>query len=217
MLNVLKAFGRQLGVAFAVLAALTLLLGVAYPAGVWIVSRIGADSAEGGQLADARGCDVGSALIGVDPKPAAGQADWYLHARVLGSSDTSGGEAAAAMAPGDPAASAASNMGPNNPDLAKRIELRRSVIAARDGVAPAAVPIDAVTASGSGLDPDISPAYAELQVARIAREGKIAPAHVRKVIADNTSGRQLGFLGQSRVNVLRVNVALGHVVATCRS
>lgn len=204
MLSILKVFGRQLAVGLAVLAALTVLLGFAYPAGMWVVSRIGTHSAEGSRLTDARGCDIGSALIGVDPKPTAGQRDWYLHGRDLGTS-------------ADPAASAASNLGPNNPDLVKRIDTSRATIAAREGVAPEAIPVDAVTGSGSGLDPDISTGYAQLQVARIAREGNLSPARVRQVIADNTTGRQLGFLGQSRVNVLRVNLALGHVVAVCRS
>lgn len=217
MLSILKVFGRQLAVGFAVLAALTVLLGLAYPTSMWVASRIGTHSAEGDRLVDARGCEVGSSLIGVDPEPAAGQPDWYLHARVLGSSDTGQGATAAAMAPGDPAASAASNLGPNNADLVERIELRRAAIAKRDGVAPAAVPVDAVTGSASGLDPDISPDYAQLQVARIAREGRLPAARVRQVIADNTSGRQFGILGQARVNVLRVNLALGHVVAGCRS
>ncbi|GAB17626.1 potassium-transporting ATPase C chain [Gordonia effusa NBRC 100432] len=210
MTNLLKTFGRQLAVGFAVLAALTVLLGVAYPAGVWLVSRIDSHAAEGDQLTDAKGCGVGSALIGVDPKPAAGQPDWYLHSRVAGTADD-------AMAAGDPASSAASNLGPNNPDLQTRIELRRSYIAARDGVAPSAVPVDAVTGSGSGLDPDISAAYANLQVARIAREGRLPESKVRQILDDNTTGRQWGFLGQPRVNVMRVNLALGHVAAVCHT
>ncbi|MFW0789354.1 potassium-transporting ATPase subunit C [Gordonia sp. CPCC 205333] len=208
MTNLLKTFGRQLAVAFAVLAALTVVLGLAYPAGVWLVSRIDSHAAEGSRMSDARGCGIGSSLIGVDPKPGVGQADWYLHSRVAGTVDD-------AMAPGDPAASAASNLGPNNPDLHTRIDLRRSYIAARDGVAPSAVPVDAVTGSGSGLDPDISITYANLQIARIAREGRLPESKVRQIIADNTAGRQWGFLGQPRVNVVRVNVALGHVVAVC--
>ncbi|NMO04132.1 potassium-transporting ATPase subunit C [Gordonia sp. TBRC 11910] len=214
MTTVLKAFARQLIVGFAVLVALTVVLGLAYPAGVWVVSRIGATSAEGGQLTDAHGCDVGSALIGVDPKPAAGQPDWYLHTRVAG---TSADTAADAMAPGDPASSGPSNLGPNNPDLKKLIDVRRTYIAARDGVPAQEVPADAVTGSGSGLDPDISVAYAQLQIARISRNSGLPTTKVRQIIDDNTAGRQWGFLGQARVNVADVNLALGHTVGVCRS
>lgn len=203
-------FVRQCVAALGVIVALTLLLGVAYPAAVWAVSRIGSNSAEGSQVTDARGCDVGSSLIGLDPNVAAGQPDPYLHARVLGGS----GEP---MATGDPAASAASNKGPNNSDLVEWINARRTIIATREGVAPARVPADAVTGSGSGLDPDISPAYAALQVPRIARVNKLPEQRVREIIAEHTDGRQLGVLGSPTVNVLDVNLALGLGPLTCRS
>ncbi len=208
MTTIAKLFARQLIVGVTLLLGLTVILGVAYPAGMWVVSRIGATSAEGSQITDARGCNVGSSMIGVDPRPAAGEADWYLHARVVGSADDP-------MATGDPSASASSNLGPNNPDLVKRIEARRNLIATRDGVAASAVPVDAVTGSASGLDPQISEAYADIQVARIAREGHLDPHRVRDIIAANTDDRQWGFLGQPRVNVTAVNIGLGHVVASC--
>jgi K+-transporting ATPase ATPase C chain len=199
---------RQCLVAVAILAAMTAILGVAYPAVVWGVSRIGATSAEGSQVTDRNGCIVGSSLLGVDPQVAPGQPDKYLHARVLGSADD-------AMAPGDPAASAASNQGPNSEKLAAWIAERRQLIATREGVAPGQVPADAVTGSGSSLDPHISEAYAQLQVPRLARENGRSIEEVEKVIADHTAGRQLGFLGQSRVNVLEVNLELGLTAPAC--
>ncbi|WP_124710096.1 potassium-transporting ATPase subunit C [Gordonia insulae] len=208
MTTVMSGFVRQCVAALGVLVALTVVLGVAYPAAVWAVSRVGSNSAEGSQIVDASGCTVGSSLIGVDPQVPSGRPDPYLHGRVLGSGDD-------AMATGDPAASAASNKGPNNADLLVWIEQRRTEIAAREAVVPAEVPADAVTGSGSGLDPDISPEYAQLQVPRLARENQRSPAEIEKVIDDHTHGRQLGFLGQPRVNVLGVNLALGHTVASC--
>lgn len=207
-MNTVTAWIRQGVVALSVLVVMTVILGLAYPAVVWGVSRIGSTSAEGSQVTDSRGCVVGSSLIGIDPQVPAGEPDRYLHARVLGSADDP-------MAPGDPAASAASNQGPNSEKLAGWIDARRQVIAARESVDPARVPVDAVTGSGSSLDPHISQAYAELQVARIAKENQISPEQVRAVIADNTDGRQLGFLGQSTVNVLQVNLDLGLTAPSC--
>ncbi|MGV9794619.1 potassium-transporting ATPase subunit C [Gordonia sp. NPDC003422] len=203
MNTLVSGFVRQCVAAASILLALTLLLGVVYPAAVWVVSRVGSNSADGSQVTDSAGCPVGSTLIGIDPKVPAGAPDPNLHARVLGSSDDP-------MAAGDPAASAASNKGPNNEDLKAWIEARRTEIAQREGVAPAAVPADAVTGSGSGLDPHISPEYARLQVPRIARVTGKSPAQVQQIVDDHTEGRTIGFLGQARVNVLEVNLALGH-------
>ncbi|WAC57001.1 potassium-transporting ATPase subunit C [Gordonia sp. SL306] len=208
MKTVVSGLTRQCVAAVGVLLALTVLLGVAYPAAVWAVSRVGAGSAEGSQLVDARGCAIGSSLIGVDPHVPAGQPDPYLHARVLGSADNP-------MAPGDPAASAASNKGPGNEDLKAWIDARRSIIARREGVPPSAVPADAVTGSGSGLDPDISQAYAAVQVPRIARTNGLSEQQVRAIVDRNTSARQWGFLGESRVNVMKVNLALGRTAPSC--
>jgi K+-transporting ATPase ATPase C chain len=119
------------------------------------------------------------------------------------------------MAPGDPAAGAPSNLGPSNPDLAQWVTTRREVIARREGVDPDQVPVDAVTASGSGLDPHISPEYAAIQVDRVARENNLSPAKVRDLVAEHTDGRQLGFLGQPRVRVTELNVALGLTAPGC--
>jgi K+-transporting ATPase ATPase C chain len=207
-MNTVTAWIRQCVVGLSVLLAMTVILGVAYPAVVWGVSRIGSTSAEGSQVTDSNGCVVGSSLIGIDPQVPAGEPDKYLHARVLGSADDP-------MAPGDPAASAASNQGPNSEKLAGWIDARREIIATREGVTPGQVPPDAVTGSGSSLDPDISQAYAELQVPRIARENKLTEQRVRELIDANTDGRQLGFLGQPTVNVLQVNLGLGLTAPSC--
>jgi K+-transporting ATPase ATPase C chain len=104
--------------------------------------------------------------------------------------------------------SAASQYGPNNPDLVKLIDERRQAVAELEGVDPSQVPPDAVTASGSGLDPAISPAYAALQVNRVARERGLPVEKVQQLVKENTKGRTLGFLGEPAVNVVTLNNAL---------
>jgi K+-transporting ATPase ATPase C chain len=108
----------------------------------------------------------------------------------------------------DGRASGGSNLAPDSPQLARLVEQRRAAVAAFDGVLPAAVPADAVTASASGLDPGISPAYAAIQVDRVAAARGIAPADVRRLVAAATSGRDLGFIGAPWVDVLELNAAL---------
>ncbi|MEV5006267.1 potassium-transporting ATPase subunit KdpC [Streptomyces sp. NPDC093064] len=118
---------------------------------------------------------------------------------------------AAGKAGYDPTSSGASNLGPNNATLIKAVAQRRAAVAAFDGVPPNSVPADAVTASGSGLDPDISPAYAYEQVNRVAKARGLDRAAVRNLVAGHVSGRPLGFLGQESVNVVQLNHALAAV------
>ncbi|MFB7576651.1 potassium-transporting ATPase subunit KdpC [Streptomyces sp. NPDC056165] len=118
---------------------------------------------------------------------------------------------AAGKAGYDPTSSGASNLGPNKATLIKAVAQRRAAVAAFDGVPPNSVPADAVTASGSGLDPDISPAYAYEQVNRVAKARGLDRAAVRNLVAGHVSGRPLGFLGQESVNVVQLNHALAAV------
>jgi len=104
--------------------------------------------------------------------------------------------------------SGGSNLAADSPDLLALVNERRAQIAADNGVDPAQVPPDAVTASGSGLDPDISPAYALLQVDRVADARGLAPDQVRDLVNSHIQGRALGFIGEERVNVLELNLAL---------
>jgi K+-transporting ATPase ATPase C chain len=108
----------------------------------------------------------------------------------------------------DPLSTSASNLGPENKDLIAAVKERRAAAAALDGVSPSTVPPDALLASGSGLDPHISPAYAEQQVRRVARERSLPVAQVRRLVDEHTQSRVLGFLGEPRVNVLELNLAL---------
>lgn len=187
-----QGFLRQVVAGFAVLLALTVVLGIGYPAVVWGISRIDAHSAEGSPLRDAQGCVVGSALIGVDPQVDPGDPDPFFHNR----------------AGADPAAAVPSNLGPSSEVLAATVEQRRAAIAARENVDPSAVPPDAVTGSGSGVDPDISPAYAAIQVARVARVNGVPVSDVQALVARYTHGPQYGVLGAEAVNVPELNLAL---------
>ncbi|WP_409466203.1 potassium-transporting ATPase subunit C [Amycolatopsis sp. GA6-003] len=190
---------KQTWAGLRLLLAMTVLLGILYPLGVWAVSRIpGLQGNAEGSVVTQNGQAVGSSLIGIDPVPADAARDPWFHNRPsAGSKDVLG--------PGDPSTSGPSNKGPYNEDLAKAIAQRRELIAKREGVNPAEVPADAVTASGSGLDPAISVAYAELQVLRVARNTGLSEDKVRHLVADNTTGNGIGVPG---VNVLRLNLAV---------
>lgn len=194
---------RQAGVAVRVLVLLTLLLGVAYPLAVWGVSRLPGlvDHAEGSAIEAPDGTVAGSSLLGLDPVVPAGAPDPWFHTRPSATAED-------VLGPGDPSTSGGSNKGGFSPDLLAAVQQRRALIAAREGVDPAAVPPDAVTASASGVDPHISPAYAALQVPRVARVTGMAPDEVRRLVAEHTDGRFLGFLGEPGVNVTELNRAM---------
>jgi K+-transporting ATPase ATPase C chain len=180
---------RQLAPALRMLLVMTVLLGLLYPAAVFAIGRLAADRTDG-SLVRADGQVVGSSLLAQRfdtpeyfwPRPSAGGYD--------------------------PLATGGSNLGPNNPGLIQAIEERRTTVAAANGVSPEQVPADAVTSSASGLDPQISPEYAALQVARVARARGLTPDVVAAMVAEHTQGRVLGFLGDLGVNVLELNLAL---------
>ncbi|MDZ4319375.1 MAG: potassium-transporting ATPase subunit KdpC [Brevundimonas mediterranea] len=177
--------------AIAMMALFTLLLGLAYPLAVTgIAHSVFPRQASGSLVRDAGGRVVGSALIG---QAFAGET--YLHPRPSAAGDGY-----------DAAVSSGSNMGPLNPDLAARVAESAQAIRADDGAG--GIPADAVTTSASGLDPDVSPAYARLQAARIARARGVPVQQVQTIIDGQTKGALLGFVGQPRVNVLLTNRAL---------
>jgi potassium-transporting ATPase KdpC subunit len=193
---------RQSGAALRMLLVATVALGLVYPLAVWGVSRLpGLHAPAEGSVLTAVGKPVGSALIGVDPVPADPAADPWFHTRPSASAQD-------VLGPGDPSTSGGSNLGGFSPKLLAAVEQRRALISAREGVAPAQVPADAVTASGSGVDPDISPAYAKLQVPRVARVTGLSEAEVRRLVAGATDGRALGFLGEPTVNVSELNLGV---------
>jgi K+-transporting ATPase ATPase C chain len=190
---------KQTWAGLRVLIAMTVLVGLIYPLAVWAVGRIpGLESNAEGSIVTQNGQAVGSSLIGIDPVAADPAHDPWFHNRPsAGSQD--------ALGPGDPSTSGASNKGPYNEDLVKTITDRKNTIAKREGVSPAQVPADAVTASGSGLDPSISVAYADLQIARVARNTGLPEDKVRRLVEANTTGDGIGVPG---VNVLKLNLAV---------
>jgi K+-transporting ATPase ATPase C chain len=178
--------------AFVVFLLLTIVTGVVYPALVWAVAQLVFPHQANGSVIVQKGRAVGSELIGQafdDPK--------YFWGRPSATTPFY-----------NAASSSGSNLGPTNPqqlkDVQERVEALRK--AHPDQTGP--VPVDLVTASGSGLDPHISPAAAEYQVTRVAKVRDLAADRVRQLVAKHTEGRTLGVLGEPRVNVLRLNLAL---------
>ena len=179
--------------AFLMLVVLTIVTGVIYPLIVTGIAKGVFPSQANGSLIERDGKVVGSALIGQpfsDPK--------YFWSR----------PSATSPMPYNGGASSGSNQGPLNPALADAVKGRIEALQKADADNKARVPVDLVTASGSGLDPHISPAAAEYQVERVAKARGVAPEKVRALVAEHTDGRQLGFLGEPRVNVLKLNLAL---------
>jgi K+-transporting ATPase ATPase C chain len=188
---------RSTGVAIRLTLLSTVVLGIAYPLAVWGVGQAAFhDQANGSMVTSSDGATVGSSLIG---QSFSGKgADRWFQSR----------PSAAGEDGYDANASSGSNLGPNNPDLVKAIEERQRRIAEADGVPVSSIPADAVTASGSGLDPDISPEYALQQVSRVADARGLSEERVRALVEQHTEARQLGFLGEPVVNVLELNLAL---------
>jgi potassium-transporting ATPase KdpC subunit len=179
--------------------ALTALCGVAYPVVVWGVGQVAFGDAADGSLIKRDGVVIGSARMG----QAFAGAQWFQgRPSAYAYSGAPAGE--------DPvvASSGGSNLGPNAQALADAVGEALTARAELEGVAPTAVPVDLVTASGSGVDPDISLDSALLQVARVARERNLDEAAVEAMVRDHVISPSLGFLGSERVNVLRLNLAL---------
>ena len=189
---------HRLWPAFALLLVLTIITGVIYPVLVTAIAQVAfPKQANGSFIVTADGRTIGSSLIGQafsDPKyftgrPSAAGADGY-----------------------DGSASAGSNLGPTNQALIDRITQQVDALRAANGDAP--VPVDLVTTSASGLDPDISPAAADYQVGRVASARSMSESDVRAAVARHTEQPTLGFLGEPRVNVLLVNLDLDGLLAS---
>lgn len=183
----------QLRPALVLLAIMTILTGIVYPFTITLVAQIAFPAQANGSLIVQNGTVVGSTLIGQpfdDPK--------YFWSR----------PSATAPVAYNAAASSGSNLGPTNPALAEAVKARVAALRAADPGNTAPVPVDLVTASGSGLDPDISVAAAQYQIGRVARVRKLDAARVQALVAHYTQDRALGILGDPRVNVLQLNLAL---------
>lgn len=169
----------------------TLLLGIAYPLAVTALAQAFFPWQANGELIYSGGKTIGSHLIG-QPFSSRG----YFLSR----------PSAAGAAGYDGNASGGSNLGPTNKALLDRVSASVAALQAQNAQSP--IPIDLVTASGSGLDPDISPAAAEFQIARVARERAMSEESLRAAVKRHTKERQFGFLGEPRVNVLELNLEL---------
>jgi len=204
-MNRLPGWLRQHIVALRGLLVFTVICGIAYPVVMWGVAQVAFHNQANGSLVSYHGRTVGSSLLCQEFTDAKGNPlPQYFQPRpsnaVNAEDKTDYGC--------DPGFSAASNLGPNNPDLVKAIKQRQQQIAAFDHVKISQIPADAVTASGSGLDPNISPQNAAIQVNRVAAARHVSPAAIQALVAEHTQGRTLGFLGEPRVNVLTLNIAL---------
>jgi len=194
-----RSTGRTVWVAVRAMILSTLVLGVAYTLLITGVGQLLLPAQANGSLVrDADRRVVGSSLIGqsyldAEGDPLAG----YFQPRPSAAGDGY-----------DAGASSGSNRGPENPELIAAIEERRAQLAEFNGVPEDEVPADALTASGSGLDPHISPDYAAIQVTRVARARGMSAEEVARLVAEHTTGRDLGYLGEPVVNVLQLNQAL---------
>ncbi|UKY53154.1 potassium-transporting ATPase subunit KdpC [Streptomyces inhibens] len=216
MNNSVRNTARLIAAGLRALLVLTVVCGVVYPLVVTGVAQAAFPGKANGSEVSSHGKVVGSSLLGqrydkgkdkhgnpipdlkfFQPRPSAG----------LGSNKTNG-----VNTQYDLQVSGASNLGATNTDLIKAVQERKKWVSETYGVPESKVPADAVTSSGSGLDPDISPDYAQLQTDRVAKENHLPANTVEKLVKNHTNGRLLGFMGEPRVNVLELNVALKDLV-----
>jgi len=183
---------REMRPALVLFVLLSLITGLAYPLLVTGVAQVTMPATANGSLIVRDGKPAGSALIG---QPFSDPRHFW------------GRPSATSPQPFNGLASSGSNQGPTNPALMDAVKERVAALRAADPDNKAPVPIDLVTASASGLDPHISPAAAEYQVERVGRLRRLDPVRLRALVAEHTEGRQLGMLGEPRVNVLRLNLA----------
>ncbi|MEU9489839.1 potassium-transporting ATPase subunit KdpC [Streptomyces decoyicus] len=214
--NSVRNTARLIGAGLRALLVLTVVCGVIYPLVVTGVAQAAFPGKANGSEVSSQGKVVGSSLLGqrydkgkdkngnpvpdlrfFQPRPSAG----------LGSNKTNG-----VNTQYDLQVSGASNLGATNTDLVKAVKERKQWVSETYGVPASKVPADAVTSSGSGLDPHISPEYAQVQTATVAKENHLPTATVEKLVEDHTDGRTLGFMGEPRVNVLELNIALKELV-----
>jgi len=203
-MNRLPSVIRQHIAAFRAMLVFTVICGIIYPVVMWGVAQAAFSNAANGSMVSYNGRVVGSSLLCQEFVDAKGNPlPQYFQPRP--SSATSGASNDYGCNPGY---SAASNLGPNNPTLLQDVQQRRAAIAKFDGVSPSQVPPDALTASGSGLDPDISPQNADIQVKRVATARDLPVSEVQALVNKYTQGRTIGILGEPRVDVLNLNIAL---------
>ncbi len=198
---------REIRPAIVVLVALTLITGLVYPLAMTGIAGVIFPHQAAGSLIERDGKVVGSALIGQEFK-----SDKYFHGRPSATNAPDPADATKTVpAPYNAANSGGSNLGPSNKALIDRVQADLDTLGKENPAA--AVPVDLVTTSGSGLDPDISPEAAYFQVPRVAKARKLAEDRVRQLVSEQVQDRFLGILGEPRVNVLLLNLALDRLSA----
>ena len=209
-MNRLPVIVRQHIAGFRALLVFTVLCGLIYPAVMVGISQLAFHNQANGSMVSFNGRTVGSSLLCQEFADAKGNPlPQYFQPRPSAAVDATSKTDYGC----NPLFSAASNLGPNNPELVKLIQQRQQAIATFDHVPVSQIPPDAVTASGSGLDPGISPQNAAIQVNRVAAARHLPVSTVKELVAKYTQGRVLGFLGEPRVNVLNLNIALDQLTA----
>ncbi|MFJ3487966.1 potassium-transporting ATPase subunit KdpC [Leifsonia aquatica] len=200
-MNRLRGAWRQYWVALRAMIVLTVALGIGYTFVVTGIGQLALPAQANGSVISVDGKPVGSALIGQSFTDKDGKAlpQWFQ------SRPSAAGDGY------DGASSSGSNLAASNPAQQKAVKERTEAIEKSDGVSAGNIPSDAVTASGSGLDPHISPAYALLQVDRVAAARGLSADSVRKLVESRIQGRDLGYLGDPTVNVLQLNLALSEM------
>ncbi len=204
-MNPLRGAWRHYWVALRAMILLTVVLGIGYTFVVTGIGQVALPAQANGSMIASDGRTVGSALIGQAFTDAKGNPlpQWFQSRPSAATGNSAAGY--------DAAASSGSNLATGNPVQVKAMKDRTVAIAKLDGVPESAVPSDAVTASGSGLDPQISPEYALLQVTRVADARGLPEATVKKLVESRIQGRDLGYLGDPTVNVLQLNLALAQL------
>jgi potassium-transporting ATPase KdpC subunit len=205
-MNRLPNIVRQHIAALRLLLVFTVLTGILYPLFMWGVAEAAFNKQANGSMVTYHGRVVGSSLLCQEfVYPNGNPMPQYFQPRP---SDAIPSPAPKDDYGCDPTYSSASNLGPDNPALVQQIKQRQEQIAKFDHVSISQIPADAVTTSGSGLDPDISPQNADIQVDRVAAARHVSPAQIMALVRQYTQGRTLGFLGEPRVDVLNLNIAL---------
>ena len=205
-MNRLPSIVRQHIAGLRLLLVFTVLTGIIYPVVMWGIGQVAFNHQANGSMVSFHGRVVGSSLLCQEFTSAKGDPlAQYFQPRPSAATPTPTPKGDYGC---DPTFSSASNYGPNNPAFIKLVQQRLQQVASFNHVSIAQVPPDAVTASGSGLDPDISPQYAAIQVNRVAAARHVSPAAIQALVSQYTQGRTIGFLGEPRVDVLNLNIAL---------
>ncbi|EME98410.1 potassium-transporting ATPase subunit KdpC [Streptomyces mobaraensis NBRC 13819 = DSM 40847] len=210
-----RSAARVAGAGLRALLVLTVVCGVIYPLVVTGLAQLAFHDKANGSEVKVDGKSVGSALLGqsytLDKKDKDGNPlpdPKFFQPRPSAAGPNAENTKYHLLVSG------ASNLAADSKVLLEAVEKRRADVASFNGVSPSEVPVDALTASASGVDPDISPAYARLQAARVARANGLSAGAVERLVKDHTDGRQLGFMGDEHVNVLKLNVALKELAAS---